>query len=169
MTEGRSETLPSGLQAHTGYWLNRLRGLVHSRFEAALAEAGVTVAQWSVLITVYRGDAVTPLEIARFVDVDPGAMTRLLDRLEDKALIQRIPVDGDRRRMEIVLTPTAREITPRLAVLADANDAAFFGALADDEQAELRRLLAKVLRAQGTYVPVSWEKDVGRVSPSDRA
>jgi DNA-binding MarR family transcriptional regulator len=158
MTEGRSKTLSSGLQAHTGYWLNRLRGLVHARFEAALAEEGVTVAQWSVLITVYRGDAVAPLEIARFIDVDPGAMTRLLDRLEDKGLIQRVPVDGDRRRMEIVLTARAQEMTPRLAALADANDAAFFGALSDGEQAEFRRLLAKLLRAQGRDVPVRWEK-----------
>jgi DNA-binding MarR family transcriptional regulator len=157
MKDRRGECLPNGLQAHTGYWLNRLRGLVHSRFEAALAEEEVTVAQWSVLITVYRGDAVTPLEIARFVDVDPGAMTRLLDRLEDKGLIQRGPVDGDRRRMEIVLTPRAREMTPRLAALADANDAAFFGALSESDQAEFRRLLAKLLRAQGTDVPVRWE------------
>jgi DNA-binding MarR family transcriptional regulator len=155
--------LPSGLQAHTGYYLNRLRGLVHSRFEAALAEEDVTVAQWSVLITVYRSDAGTPLEIARFVDVDPGAMTRLLDRLEDKGMIQRLPVEGDRRRMQIVLTPRAREMTPRLAALADANDAAFFGALSDDEQAELRRLLAKLLRAQDVDVPSSWEE---RRSPS---
>ena len=157
MTSEREGSLPSGLQAHTGYWLNRLRGVVHSRFEAALAEEDVTVAQWSVLITVYRGDAVTPLEIARFVDVDPGAMTRLLDRLEDSSLLRRMPVDGDRRRMEIVLTPRAREMTPRLAALADVNDAAFFGALADSEQAEFRRLLAKLLRAQGTDVPVKWE------------
>ena len=156
MTSEREDGLPSGLQAHTGYWLNRLRGLVHSRFEAALAEEDVTVAQWSVLITVYRGDAVTPLEIARFVDVDPGAMTRLLDRLEDKALVQRVPVDGDRRRMEIVLTPRAREMTPRLAALADANDAAFFGVIPESEQLAFRRTMAALMREQGIDAPEAW-------------
>ena len=156
MTREHEGGVPSGLQAHTGYWLNRLRGLVHSRFEAALAEEDVTVAQWSVLITVYRGDAVTPLEIARFVDVDPGAMTRLLDRLEDKSLIQRMPVDGDRRRMEIVLTPRAREMTPRLAALADANDAAFFGVIPEREQLAFRRTMAALLREQGIEAPEAW-------------
>lgn len=148
---------PSGLRDHTGYWLNRLRGVVHARFEAALAEHGVTVAQWSVLITVYREDAVTPLEIARFIDVDPGSLTRLLDRMEDKDLVRRLPVDGDRRSIRIALTPRAAAITPQLAALADANDAAFFGILPEKELRDFRGALARLLRAQGVDVPGAWE------------
>jgi DNA-binding MarR family transcriptional regulator len=149
--------LPSGLHDHTGYWLNRLRGVVHTRLETVLAEHGVTVAQWSVLITVYREDAVTPLEIARFIDVDPGSLTRLLDRMEDKDLIQRLPVDGDRRSIRIALTPHAAALTPRLAALADANDATFFAALSDEEIRDFRYALARLLRAQGVAVSQAWE------------
>ena len=157
MRESQSDDLPSGLHDHTGYWLNRLRGVVHSRFEAALAEHGVTVAQWSVLITVYREDAVTPLEIARFIDVDPGSLTRLLDRMEDKGLVGRLPVDGDRRSIRIALTPHAAALTPRLAALADANDAAFFAALPADEVRDFRHALGRLLRAQGVAVSAAWE------------
>jgi DNA-binding MarR family transcriptional regulator len=130
---------------------------VHASFEELLAEHGVSVAQWSVLITVYREDAVTPLEIARFIDVDPGSMTRLLDRMEDKDLIRRLPVDGDRRSIRIALTPHAAAITPRLAALADANDATFLGALPEKEIRDFRRTLARLLRAQGVEVPQAWE------------
>lgn len=157
MRKSGRDAVPSGLQDHTGYWLNRLRGVVHSRFEAALAEHGVTVAQWSVLITVYREDAVTPLEIARFIDVDAGSLTRLLDRMEDKDLIRRLPVDGDRRSIRIALTPQAVALAPRLAALADANDAACFAALADEELRDLRHALARLLRAQGVAVAQAWE------------
>jgi DNA-binding MarR family transcriptional regulator len=152
---------PSGLQDHTGYWLNRLRGVVHAGFEAALAGYGVTVAQWSVLITVYREDAVTPLEIARFIDVDPGSLTRLLDRMEDKDLIHRLPVDGDRRSIRIALTPRAAALAPRLAELADANDARFFEGLPDAEARAFRATLARLLRAQGIAVPEEWENGRG--------
>jgi DNA-binding MarR family transcriptional regulator len=131
--------------------------VVHARFEAVLADYGVTVAQWSVLITVYREDAVTPLEIARFIDVDPGSLTRLLDRMEDKDLIRRLPVDGDRRSIRIALTPHAAALTPRLAALADANDATFFAALPDDEIRDFRHALARLLRAQGVEVAQEWE------------
>lgn len=157
MREPRRDDLPSGLHDHTGYWLNRLRGVVHARFEAALAEHGVTVAQWSVLITVYREDAVTPLEIARFIDVDPGSLTRLLDRMEDKDLVRRLPVDGDRRSIRIALTPHAAALTPRLAALADANDATFFAALTDEEVRDFRHALARLLRVQGVEVSQAWE------------
>ena len=158
MREPRRGDLPSGLHDHTGYWLTRLRGVVHARFEAALAEHGVTVAQWSVLITVYRQDAVTPLEIARFIDVDPGSLTRLLDRMEDKDLIGRLPVDGDRRSIRIALTPRAAALTPRLAALADANDALFFAALSDEEVRDFRHTLGRLLRAQGVEVSQEWEE-----------
>ena len=158
MRERRRDELPSGLQDHTGYWLNRLRGVVHARFEAALAEHGVTVAQWSVLITVYREDAVTPLEIARFIDVDPGSLTRLLDRMEDKDLVRRLPVDGDRRSIRIALTPRAAALAPRLAALADANDATFFNVLPAEELRDFRRALAQLLRTQGVEVPLAWEE-----------
>lgn len=158
MREPPQTDLPSGLRDHTGYWLNRLRGVVHARFEAALAEYGVTVAQWSVLITVYREDAVTPLEIARFIDVDPGSLTRLLDRMEDKDLIRRLPVDGDRRSIRIALSPHAAALTPRLAALADANDAQFFDALPGEEAQNFRRALARLLRAQGVEVAQTWEE-----------
>ena len=156
MREPSHDDLPSGLQDHTGYWLNRLRGVVHAGFEAALADYGVTVAQWSVLITVYREDAVTPLEIARFIDVDPGSLTRLLDRMEDKDLVRRLPVDGDRRSIRIALTPHAAALAPRLAALADANDAHFFAALPDGEARAFRATLARLLRAQEIAVPEDW-------------
>lgn len=158
MREPRRGDLPNGLHDHTGYWINRLRGVVHARFEAVLAEHGVTVAQWSVLITVYRQDAVTPLEIARFIDIDPGSLTRLLDRMEDKDLIGRLPVDGDRRSIRIALTPRAAALTPRLAALADANDALFFTALSDEEGRGFRHTLAHLLRAQGVEVSQAWEE-----------
>ena len=153
-------TQVSGLQAHTGYWLNRLRSLVHTGFEAALASRDVSIAQWSVLITVYRGDAVTPGDVARFIDVDGGALTRLADRLEAKGLLRRVPMPDNRRSLRLELTERAVSITPGLAALADENDKAFFGALSGDEQATFRHLLAKLLHSRGVDVPASWTETV---------
>lgn len=152
--EPQERRMPSGLHDHTGYWLNRLRGLVHGGFEAALAGQGVTVAQWAVLVTIYRGDAVAPGDVARFVDIDAGAMTRLVDRLEAKGLLRRAPGE-DRRSIRLELTPEARELVPRLSALADANDAAFFGALSAEEHAALRRLLGKLLSSHGVEPPAA--------------
>jgi len=151
-----SDDLPSGLHAHDGYWLDRLRSLVHHGFDAALAAEQVTMAQWSALITLYRGEARTPAELARFIDVDPGALTRLLDRMERKGLVTRMRDDADRRSITLALTDRARALAPKLSGLADANDRLFFGALDAEEQAELRRLIAKLLAGRGIDAPASW-------------
>ena len=149
-----TQRLPNGLHAHTGYWLDRLRSLVSGGFEAALAAQDVTVAQWSVLTTLYRGEARTPRELAAFIAVDAGALTRLLDRLEAKGLLRRVPAPGDRRSLHLELTERARDITPALAALADANDRAFFGALTPQDHAQFRQLLARLL-AQGGVAPAA--------------
>lgn len=146
----------SGLRDHTGYWLDRLRGLVHGSFEQALAGHDVTVAQWSVLIAVLRGEARTPREVAEFIAVDPGAVTRLLDRLEAKGLLRRVPVPADRRSVTLELTPDGRSITPVLAALADDNDRACFGALTAPEQSQFRNLLAKLLASRGVTADRVW-------------
>ncbi|MER8187783.1 MarR family transcriptional regulator [Kitasatospora sp. NPDC094015] len=127
----------NGLRDHLGYWLRRLSDEVHGRFERELAEHGVTVSQWAVLITVYRGDATTTREVARYVDIDVGAVSRLVDRLVAKGLISREPALESRRILRLTLTDAGRELAPRLAGIADRNDAHFFAHLTADQRLQL--------------------------------
>lgn len=119
----------SGLRDHLGYWLRRLSDEVHGRFEKQLAEHGVTVSQWAVLITVHRDDASTTREVARYVGIDAGAVSRLVDRLIAKGLMSRESDPGSRRIMRLTLTEAGRALAPRLAEVADLNDAHFFAHL----------------------------------------
>jgi DNA-binding MarR family transcriptional regulator len=146
----------SGLHDHTGYWLRRLSDLVHRAFERELAAHGVTVAQWNVLIALHRGDAQTPLELARFIDIDTGAVARLVDRLGAKGLVVRLPDPADRRSVRLALTDEAGALIVTLAGLADANDRRFFGALSADEHRQLRALVSRVLAAHNIATPPGW-------------
>jgi DNA-binding MarR family transcriptional regulator len=62
-----------------------------------------------------RSRASTVAELARELNTDPGAMTRLLDRLECKGLCRRSRSTDDRRVVNIELTPEgeARRTTCR--------------------------------------------------------
>jgi DNA-binding MarR family transcriptional regulator len=127
----------SGLRDHLGYWLRRLSDEVHARFEKQLAEHGVTVAQWAVLITVYRGDATTTREAARYIDIDVGAVSRLVDRLIAKGLMSREPDPASRRTLRLALTDAGRDLTPHLVEIADRNDAHFFAHLDPGQRLQL--------------------------------
>jgi DNA-binding MarR family transcriptional regulator len=135
----------NGLQDHVGYWLRRLSDEVHTSFERRLAAHDVTVAQWSVLVTVYRGDATTTTEAARFIGIDPGAVSRLVDRLAAKELITRSADPQSRRSLRLELTPAGQALVPVLIGIADQNDAAYFGSLPLTERTELMQLLRQPL------------------------
>ncbi|MFJ8210510.1 MarR family winged helix-turn-helix transcriptional regulator [Streptomyces sp. NPDC096033] len=135
----------SGLRDHLGYWLRRLSDEVHSRFERQLAEHGVTVSQWAVLITVHRGDAGTTREVARYVGIDAGAVSRLVDRLIAKGLMSRESDPVSRRIMRLTLTEAGRELAPRLAEIADLNDAHFFAHLEPAQRLQLEHWIRSLV------------------------
>ena len=137
----------SGLRDHVGYWLRLLSDEVHASFERQLDARGVTVAQWNVLVTVYHSQATTTTEVARYIGIDPGAVSRLVDRLADKGLIARLADPASRRRIQLSLTEAGRALVPDLIRIADANDEAFFGALPAGERVALTRLLQNLLSA----------------------
>lgn len=137
----------SGLHDHIGYWLRRLSDEVHASFERQIAARGVTVAQWNVLVSVYHGHATTTAEVARFIGIDPGAVSRLVDRLAGKGLMTRSADPASRRRLQLSLTDAGGELVPDLIRIADKNDEVFFGALPPGERADLMRLLQRLLPA----------------------
>lgn len=150
------ERTTSGLYDHTGYWLRRLSNLVHQTFEEVLADHNVTVAQWNVLVAIHHGDATTPFEIASFINIDTGAVTRLVDRLVEKGLLIRLPDPEDRRSIQLKLTDSGCELVPRLVQIADQNDQLFFGTLSTSDHRKLKELIDKVLAAHGIHTPSTW-------------
>jgi DNA-binding MarR family transcriptional regulator len=135
----------STLTDHVGYWLRRLSDEAHHSFERKLAARNVTVAQWNVLVTVYHQDATTTTGAARLIGIDPGAVSRLVDRLAGKGLMIRHPDPASRRSIQLALTPAGRALVPELIAIADANDAAYFGKLPPAQRAQLVQLLRQLV------------------------
>ena len=136
------------LQDHVGYWLRRLSDAVHGRFERQLAVHGVTVAQWNALVAVYHGEATTVRALARFIHIDPAAVSRVIDRLEEKGLMARMADPTSRRRVRLALTAAGRALVPALIRVADRNEEAFFGGLGTAERRQLLERLRSLLPKQ---------------------
>ena len=70
-------------------WLNkRVMQSVLLQIDRRLAAHDLTHAQWLPLYRLSRGECDTMAALARDQALDPGAMTRALDRLEAKGLIR---------------------------------------------------------------------------------
>ncbi len=92
-----------------GLLFRQLRDGMWARMEHELAGAGheLTFSQYIVLKELAHGTA-SVTELARSAQLDPGAMTRLLDKLEARGYVARVADPADRRALHIHLTDTGR-------------------------------------------------------------
>ena len=93
------------------------------------------------------GQPLEPSVIAERLVVTTGSMTSLLDNLEKRGLVRRLPHPEDRRKLLIDITPEARAIVDELLPTLHARERDVIGAaLTASEQRTLLRLLAKLQR-----------------------
>jgi len=88
-----------------GLLLRQTRDAMWARMEQELAAAGhdLTFSQFMAIKKLAAGIA-SVTDLARAADLNPGAMTRLLDKLEARGLLVREADPADRRALHIHLT-----------------------------------------------------------------
>jgi DNA-binding MarR family transcriptional regulator len=127
-----------------GYLMKRITMSIVQQADRRLGEHGLTSAQWGPLFKI-RGHDTTVADLARELEMDAGAMTRLLDRLEKKGLCKRIRSTEDRRVVNVELTPEGKDAIAEVpAVLADVLNAHLAGFSKTEWQA-LRGYLQRML------------------------
>ena len=128
-----------------GYLMGRTINLVKEAVDEELAPTGLTHAQWVPLLKLYTGEASTVAELARETQVDVGAMTRTLDRLEMKGLVRRVRSSSDRRVVNVELTDEGRATAKEIpAVLCRVSNTHLQG-FTQEEWQTLKSLLRRVL------------------------
>jgi MarR family transcriptional regulator, transcriptional regulator for hemolysin len=136
---------PSQLKSHIGYRMRVVSNAVSHSFARKLAASEVTVAEWVILREMYSGEITTsPSAVAAITGLTRGAVSKLIDRLLVKNLVNRIEALSDRRYQEIKLTVKATELIPKLAIIADENDKHFFSVLTASERKSLFEILTKL-------------------------
>ena len=126
--------------------LMRTADLLRREVERALEPLGITGQQFNVL-RILRGARPGPLptlEIAeRMIEQTPG-ITRLLDRLEARDLVQRQRCSEDRRRVLCSITPAGLELLRAADGPLHAAERAVIGRLRGPRLAQLVKLLGVV-------------------------
>ena len=128
-----------------GLLFRQVRDALRDAMERELAASGhdLTLSQYITLKKLHY-DTASASELAQAAELNPGAMTRLLDRLEAMGLVQREAHPSDRRALRIVLTARGRAIWPGLEACADrVRERALVG-LDQDQRTELVRMLEHV-------------------------
>lgn len=136
-----------------GYLMRQVLQSILTQADAQLSPLDLTYVQWLPLYKLSMGECDTVAGLSKHLLLDPAALTRALDRLEAKGLVERQRSTRDRRVVNLVLTEAGKQVVPQVpAALADVLNAHLRGFTEAEWQQMLqflRRMLAngEALRA----------------------
>ena len=112
-------------------------------FDRMAVGLGVTRAQWKVLFKLTRKPGLKQIELADMLELEPITLCRIVDRLEEAKLVERVRDPDDRRAWRLHVTDEAQPLIEKLqAVGAELVDRAFTGIDPKDLETT-RRVLAQ--------------------------
>ncbi|WP_454764003.1 MarR family winged helix-turn-helix transcriptional regulator [Cupriavidus campinensis] len=126
-----------------GFHLNKARNNLLMEMDSALRPLDINGQQMGILLSLNRGMAATPFEISKLLGIDSGLMTRMLDKLEEKRLLERSRSIDDRRVVNLILTEKGKAVAAQIPEIAPEVLNHHLKGFSEAEFAEFRRLLQK--------------------------
>jgi len=112
-------------------------------FDRLAVGLGLTRAQWKVLFKLTRKPGLRQVELADLLELEPITLCRIVDRLEEAGLVERVRDPDDRRAWRLHVTASAQPLVAKLqAIGAELVDRAFDGIDPKDIETT-RRVLAQ--------------------------
>jgi len=143
-------------QTSVGYLIKRAHSLILDALEPVFEAQGFTFVQYQILAWLRDGIAVNPKDICAQFRHNSGALTRVIDQLAERGLLERSRRDRDRRKVELDLTPAGREVIESLVPLVVEKLNLALADFSSEEVQELLRLLLKLnVTLQSTVKPAA--------------
>jgi DNA-binding MarR family transcriptional regulator len=124
-------------------------------FDRRAVGLGVTRAQWKVLFRLTRQPGLRQIELADMLDIEPITLSRIVDRLEDGGLVERVADPADRRVWRLHVTARAQPLVEKLRAVADEMIAEAFAGIDPKEIEITRQVLARARENASRTAPMN--------------
>jgi DNA-binding MarR family transcriptional regulator len=124
-----------------GYNLRRAAARQRERFRNVFSPYDIRPVQLTALTIILHNDSVGQSSLGKALDVKRANVVKLLDELQDRGLIERMPSARDRRAYDVRLTPKGKKLTHELLAVHKKLEADLARSLGRDE---LRRLVKRL-------------------------
>ena len=115
--------------------------------DAFVTDSNLSFVQFISIMLVRDGIASTPGDLTRLLGYNSGAITRIIDKLEEAGLVTRTRRDRDRRSIALAITPGGAAAVSRLLPILLALWNSVLSGFTPEEYVELVRLQRKLLIA----------------------
>lgn len=129
-------------------------------FDESVQRAGAPRAHWPLIAAVARIPGATQKSIAKALQISEVSAGRLIDKLCQENLLQRVAKSEDRRAYCVSLTDRAEPLLEEIDAIAAAYEARTFEGLSESDLETLQRILGVIERnVSGDANGNEWERD----------
>lgn len=104
----------------------------------------LTPEQWFIITKLNEQDGLTQVELTDDIFNDKPNITRILDSMEKKKLVERRRSDSDRRSFNIFLTGHAKKLLPKLWAFARQEREIVYSGLTKKDFSALEKIVTKI-------------------------
>lgn len=124
--------------------LTKAQNIVFQHFKAKLAKFDITPAQYGVLNVLWHEDGSTSKYIAECLNLDSSTITGIIDRMEKKELVNRMPNKEDRRSLKVVLTEKGFQLRKSIEEVIEESNHDILKVFSKEEQELVFQLLGRI-------------------------
>ena len=132
------------LTSRIGYGLRLAARAMARDFALGLASDDVRPAEFAVIEVLMGNPGLRQGQASDTLGIKSANFVPLLDRLQERGLVERRPIAGDRRARGLFLTDAGAAMVARWRAVAEAHEARFAGRIGPDGKAVLMGLLARL-------------------------
>jgi len=145
-----------------GFLMKKAFQCIVGHADDALQSFELTYAQFMVLDQLHISGPTSLLNLAKDLDLDPGALTRSIDRLELKGLIKRVRTEQDKRMSQIELTAKSQGLIKTIpSLLAEVMNQHLQGFERDDYERLIHALNQLIKNSHDLKHPAKQPAEVG--------
>jgi DNA-binding MarR family transcriptional regulator len=120
---------------------------ISAEFHQVARAAGVPVAEWRILASLAGGEPLPVGRLAQIVIAPQPTVTRQLDRMAAKGLVERVAHESDRRLALVQITPQGEALADSLVRQARAHEKRVLAPFGPARAAALKQMLAELIEA----------------------
>lgn len=127
-----------------GYLIRRVHQISTAIFAEECARFDLTPVQYAALSSIGENPQIDATRLSDLTALDRATLGQVLERVEAKGWISRSPSPSDKRIKLLTLSPAGRRLLKRVAPVILRIRERILEPLADREQTQIMRLLAKL-------------------------
>ena len=136
------------MKSNSGFYISRIKQVNTRLLNKFLAQKNITAfngEQGRILHVLWENDGISNRELSKKSGLAMSSLTTMLERMEEKKLLEKRVDENDKRKILIFLTDYAKSLKSEYDEISDKMTEISFEGISDEERLAFETTLEKVL------------------------